>query len=398
VRLSFPGGRTSEFPVGADGAVVLPRPVRARSFRLDVLAAGGSSRPAVAIGEVRGAGAPRVRVPRAGSLHGRCSDLPGTVGTARLALRPAGSVAALDAGRALRAVGCGPPLALPAARVALRVPSGVARPLTLRLRSAAPAPVVRAAAARLAGRVVDPGKMGRGSYDGVRVQVSEPSWLVLGESYNRGWRAECDGRSLGAPSVVDGFANGWRVEPGCSRVSLSFAPQRAVNWGYAIGALACLVLLVVLIARRPRRREQPVVHGRIEPDDRSWRLQLRRALLAGAAAAVVFGFVFALRAGVVIGPVTALVLWRGISTRMLIVIAGALLTIVVPALYVIFPATDRGGYGPAYPVERLGAHWVTVAAVVLLILALARTLSRASRSTDARGAAAADAPAARARP
>jgi hypothetical protein len=77
-----------------------------------------------------------------------------------------------------------------------------------------------------------------------------------------------------------------------------------------------------------------------------------------------------------------------------------LLTVVVPAIYVIFPATDRGGYDPAYPVERLGAHWVTVAAVVLLILALARTLSAASRATrgsGGRAGAAADAPAARAR-
>jgi hypothetical protein len=98
---------------------------------------------------------------------------------------------------------------------------------------------------------------------------------------------------------------------------------------------------------------------------------------------VLFGFVFALRAGVAIGPAVALVLWRGASPRTLITAAGALLAIVVPAIYVVFPATDRGGYGPAYPVERLGAHWVTVAAVVLLILALARQLSTATRRTGA---------------
>jgi hypothetical protein len=151
-----------------------------------------------------------------------------------------------------------------------------------------------------------------------------------------------------------------------------------------------------MILRRPRRVDIPVVP--LEPDDRPWRLPARRALLAGAAAALVFGFVFALRAGVVIGPAVALILWRGMSARAMILAAGALLAIVVPAVYVIFPATDRGGYGPAYPVERLGAHWVTVAAVVLLILALARTLSTASRSTRGRAAAEADAPAAPAPP
>jgi hypothetical protein len=222
---------------------------------------------------------------------------------------------------------------------------------------------------------------------------------VLGESYNRGWDAECNGRSLGKPSVVDGFANGWRVEPGCTKVSLTFGPQRAVYWGYAIGALACLVLLVLLIVRRPGRADAAVAaDAPLVPDDRPWRLPARLALLAGAAAAVVFGFVFALRAGVVIGPVVALVLWRGMSARAMILTAGALLAMVVPAIYIVFPATDRGGYGPAYPVERLGAHWVTVAAVVLLVFALARSLSRASRTSGDRAAAAADAPSAPARP
>jgi hypothetical protein len=395
VRLSSGGRRTAPLRVRADGSVTLPRPLRGRSFRLDVLAAGGSARPAVAIADVGGAGVPRVRVPRAGAVQGRCGDVAGTLGGRRLALRPAGRVAALDAGQPLRATACGPPLSLPAGRAVLHVGSGVLRPLTLRLRSAAPAPLLRDA--RLAGRVTDPGRMGRGSYDDVRVKVSEPSWLVLGESYNRGWRAKCDGRSLGEPSVIDGFANGWRVKPGCTRVSIAFAPQKAVWWGYAIGGLACLVLLILMALRRPRTA--PVAaDAPIASDDGPWRLPARQALLAGVAAAVVFGFVFALRAGVVIGPVTALVLWRGMSARTMILIAGALLSVVVPAIYVIFPATDRGGYGPAYPVERLGAHWVTVGAVVLLVFALARTLSTASRTSRGRAAAAAAAPAARSRP
>jgi hypothetical protein len=384
VRLSGGGTRTGALPVGADGSVVLPRPLRARTFRLDVLAAGGSARPAVAIAEVRG-GPPSV-VPRSGVVRGRCGDVRGVVGGVPIELRPTGSVADLDAGRPLRAVHCGGPLNLAAGPTELHVPPGLMRPLILRLHSPAQAPVAHAAVA--AGRVTDPGKMGRGSYDGVRLQVNEPSWLVLGESYNRGWQAQCDGRDLGAPKVVDGFANGWRVEPGCKRASFSFGPQRAVDWGYAIGAIACLALLALILLLRRRRggSEEPSTLP-LTIDDTTWRLPARRAVLAGVAAAVAFGFVFALRAGVVIGPVTALVLWRGISSKQMIMVAGALLAVVVPAVYVIFPATDRGGYGPAYPVERLGAHWVTVGAVVLLILALAKTLSTASRASRARAAA-----------
>jgi hypothetical protein len=92
--------------------------------------------------------------------------------------------------------------------------------------------------------------------------------------------------------------------------------------------------------------------------------------------------VFALRAGVAIGPAVALVLWRGIGARPLILAAGALLCVVVPLLYLLFPPEDRGGYNNEYAVETLGAHWVGVAAFVLLALALWRTVgaARAPRS------------------
>jgi arabinofuranan 3-O-arabinosyltransferase len=407
VRVSYPGGRSAPLAVGPGGVVELPRPVRARSFRLDVLAAGGSVRPAVAIAELRGPGVPRVRVPRSGPVAGRCGDLTGVATSGavsrRIELRARGSIAALDAGEPLRMEACGAPLALPAGQAVLRLPAGVLRPLALRLRSPAPDAAAHAVPAP-PGRVTDPGRMGRGNYNGVRVQVDSPGWLVLGESYDRGWHADCDGRSLGAPKVVDAFANGWRVAPGCHDVSFTFAPQRAVDWGYAIGALACLVLLALVVLRRRRAADDAAAAAAqgppapIEPDDRPWRLPARQALLAGLAAAAVFGFAFALRAGVAIGPAVALAMWRGLSARAMITAAGALLAIVVPALYVLFPGTDRGGYDTAYPVQHLGAHWVAVAAVVLLVLALARTLSTASPSSRARRAAAADAPAARSAP
>jgi hypothetical protein len=128
-------------------------------------------------------------------------------------------------------------------------------------------------------------------------------------------------------------------------------------------------------------------------------LPARHALLAGAAAAAVFGFAFALRAGVVIGPVVALAMWRGVSPRRLIMAAGALLAVVVPVLYVLFPGTDRGGYDTAYPVQHLGAHWVAVGALVMLVLGLARTLavSRASRRSRGRAGEAGAEPAGRSR-
>jgi len=104
------------------------------------------------------------------------------------------------------------------------------------------------------------------------------------------------------------------------------------------------------------------------------RWPLRRALAAGVLAAAVLGFVFALRAGVVLGPLVALALWRGPGVRGLSVAAGALLGVAVPIAYLLAKQDDRGGYNTFYANHHLGAHWIGVLAVTLLLLALALTL------------------------
>jgi hypothetical protein len=186
--------------------------------------------------------------------------------------------------------------------------------------------------------------------------------------------------------VIDAFANGWRVGPGCTEVAITFGPQSLVDDGYLAGALACFVLALVLLAGA-----RSMLATRASADTARTAAELpkeapappwspRRTLVAGAVAALVFGFLFGLRAGAVIGPAYALILWRGLSTRRLILAAGALLVIVVPLLYLLFPGDDQGGYDTGYPSQHLAAHWVTVGAFALLALALWRTLSWA-RST-----------------
>ena len=103
------------------------------------------------------------------------------------------------------------------------------------------------------------------------------------------------------------------------------------------------------------------------------------ALAIGFAAGLVGAFVFALRAGVVIGPAVALLLWRGVGPGPLALAAGALAGVVLPAIYLSFPPDDGGGFNSEFAADLTGAHWVAVAVWVLFALALALTLSRASR-------------------
>jgi hypothetical protein len=99
------------------------------------------------------------------------------------------------------------------------------------------------------------------------------------------------------------------------------------------------------------------------------------ALVAGA----VLSFAFAARGAPLIAAGVFLVLWRGVGVRALVAAAGGLLVIAVPVLTLAIGVPDRGGYNPEYAQDRIAAHWVAVAATILLMLALARALGAARR-------------------
>jgi len=100
--------------------------------------------------------------------------------------------------------------------------------------------------------------------DVVVTGVAEPAWLLLGQSYNPGWTASADGDDLGQPTLVNGFANAWMVEPaeggGDIAVALEWAPQRAVWLAMAVSGLGILVCLVLLVVD-PRRRRTVVAEA-----------------------------------------------------------------------------------------------------------------------------------------
>ena len=118
----------------------------------------------------------------------------------------------------------------------------------------------RAPAAAAAPPTVEVTHDGRSSVDVDVSGATEPFWLVLGQSDNAGWTASVDGGdSLGHSTLIDGYANGWYIDPhGRSdfSVSLEWEPQRGVWLALALSVLFVLLCLVVAVVgwRRARAR------------------------------------------------------------------------------------------------------------------------------------------------
>ncbi len=76
----------------------------------------------------------------------------------------------------------------------------------------------------------------------------DPLWLILGQSHNPGWSLrDGDGTDFGPPQLVDGYANGWLVEPSetnSTTFTLEWKPQRAVWIALATSLFATVVCLL----------------------------------------------------------------------------------------------------------------------------------------------------------
>jgi cytochrome b561 len=236
------------------------------------------------------------------------------------------------------------------------------------------------------GRVVSAGTATRGGREGVELALNGPARLVLAESYNRGRRASCDGRELGVPEVGGVYGTAWRVPKTCKDVEITFAPNRLVNAGYALSLAVGLLLLALVLFRRPGPSPEPL-DPREEAPARA--LSARHAALLAVPIALVFGFAFAARGTPLFALGVFFVLWRGVGARELALAGGAVLAIAVPILTVLIRPDNRGGYNPEYPIDRVAVHWVAVAGVSLLILALSRAMARPGRARSAPPSAAA---------
>ena len=99
-----------------------------------------------------------------------------------------------------------------------------------------------------------------------RSRSARPRLLVVQENFNSGWTASLDGVQLES-QIVDGWRQGWWLpaEAG-GDLRLTFGPQRWYVAALVAGAVAQLIVLVMLLLpgrRRPRRN--PRVRGRATP-------------------------------------------------------------------------------------------------------------------------------------
>lgn len=246
----------------------------------------------------------------------------------------------------------------------------------------------------------------------VRAEItgaSAPFWLVLGQSENAGWRATVDGRDLGASTLVNGFGNGWRIEPRGDaplHVSLEWVPQRTVNLALGTsvaGGLLVIGILVVAGVRRGRRRRIRVPGTGGEPAAGiafAWPWQ-RRLVPVGAArtvgAAVLAGGFGAVAVrplvGVVVGAVVLATRWsRGVRVALraappvLLAACGGFIT--AKQMHGHYPATFEW---PTFFAEIRTVGWLVV--VLLVADALLGERSRPatwSHTVDDVGVAAAE--------
>jgi hypothetical protein len=203
-----------------------------------------------------------------------------------------------------------------------------------------------------------------------------PFWVVLGQSFNRGWTATADGHGLGAPQLVDGYANGWLVSTPAAtiHVHLNWAPQRRVWIALILSALG-VVLCLVLAVRRPRTH--PLAVDDPQPEPITWRTFARSrgrdepSLLLTFVVAACSGVVAAAVIGVAAGLVTALVAaaaMRSRRARWWLALGSPGLLAVGAAYIVVRQAHSRPTSAFEWPAEQSAVHQIGLVAIAFLLV------------------------------
>jgi arabinofuranan 3-O-arabinosyltransferase len=221
-------------------------------------------------------------------------------------------------------------------------------------------------------------------HDVITTNLSGPTWIVLGESYNLGWTASAKGGdkavALGEPTVFDGFANAWLVNPeeiGTGTVTIEFTwkPQKTVDRALALSAIGTLAALGLLIWDR-RRDRTPT--GELAPAASVSNMRTVRwasPMTVGGTpdgALIALGLLLNALLLIFLSPTAVLVavpieLLAGVLARPRLVPAAGLLAIAGAALVVVF--SQWANAYPAqfdWPTRFPAAHWLTNLGLALL--------------------------------
>ena len=277
---------------------------------------GRAVRLPLGIAELTGPGMPRFTEPT-GTLATTCRPDLLTIGDTPIGLQLNGDVAAAESGGAIAATQCSAqrsPVTVSAGSTLLMAADGRSTGIDLDnlvLASPAPSPPAAAAATdpatpELGNLTVD--RTGRLSYQLAVDQLTKPTWLVLAQTQNAGWHLTVDGKDLGPSTLVNGFSNGWLLDPavvGSSpHLELEWTPQKIIWFALAISAGAALVCLFLAI--RGRRGVDAARGLPMAPRFISWRdsfgepLPWRSTVIAVVAAAIA-GAIFI---GPIVGTIT----------------------------------------------------------------------------------------------
>lgn len=161
------------------------------------------------------------------------------------------------------------------------------------------------------------------TYEAAVTGADEPYWVVMGQSFNPGWHLRtADGTDLGPSTLINGYANGWRVDPADIGADANFVvewtPQRNVWIALVIslfGILATIAIAVFDPTRLGGHRSMAAARvSRVTPLTPLDRFGVSRPLTRAAAIAAVAGLAgigaFGVPVGLLAGLVTCAVLAR----------------------------------------------------------------------------------------
>jgi arabinofuranan 3-O-arabinosyltransferase len=191
-------------------------------------------------------------------------------------------------------------------------------------------------------------------------------WVILGEGYNDAWQATANGSDLGAPTLIDGNANGWWLEPttDTTRVEITWPVQRSLNIAFALSALAALACLALVALDRRRDEDVVAAHVATSPVPPPQRALVAAGVATTVGAAVFIDWLWAIPVAVLwVGAVAARRTWAmriiGLIGAAVIVGAGMIVTYIVRTES---PFPDAG-----WPVRFEWLHGWTLFGVVLVV-------------------------------